>query len=326
MSTTAEMSPGKARGLQRITTDDGFVLACAVDHITEFSELIEPAPDFTATVRAKADLLRKVAPVTSAVLVDALYGVGYAALTGSVPRGVGLIVSLEDGDYSLSSPKATRYRPGWDARRALESGVDAVKLLWWYRPEGDPQLARSQRLTLRVLGAQCADLGVLLIVEPIWFPRPGDDSDPSWRAARAAEIVQAAVTAEGLGADVLKVQFPADLDAPGGEALAVDTLARLDDAVRRPWVLLSAGVSFETFARQLELACAAGASGYIAGRSLWREAVASTSRDRDGAVATMLERLAELNRVTRAHGRPALRELTVDSAVAALPEGWYEQR
>lgn len=319
-------TPGKARGLQRITSSDGFLLACAVDHITEFCELLGPSPDFAQTVHAKVDLVRAVAPVTSAVLVDAMYGAGYLGPTGALPREVGLILSLEDGDYTLSSPKWTRYRTGWGPRQARDAGADAVKLLWWYRPDGDPELAESQRRTLHALAQECNALGLLLIVEPIWFPRTGEvASSRGWRSKRADGIVESAATAEQLGADVLKVEFPADLNEPDGEAIALDALSRLDAAVSRPWVLLSAGVPFETFERQVELASAAGASGYIAGRSLWREAVSARAEEREEAVATMVERLSSLNRLTRRYGRPAAGVLSVESAIAALPEAWYER-
>lgn len=320
-------SPGKARGLQRITTADGFLLSCALDHLTEFTELLPAQADFGRTVRAKLDLVRDVAPVTSAVLVDAHYGAGYLAPTGALPRDVGLLVSLEDGDYSLDSPKWTRFRAGWGPRQARDAGADAVKLLWWYRPDGDPALAESQRRTLTALADECADLDLLLVVEPIWFPLAGEDrASAEWRAARAEGIAESASTAEALGADVLKVEFPADLDAPDGEDLARAALARIDAVLRRPWVILSAGVPFATFERQLELACAAGASGYIAGRSLWRDVVAADGPGRAEAVAAMVRRLERLNDVTRRHGRPVPLGLTVDEAVAALPEAWYQGR
>lgn len=317
-------TPGKARGLQRITTADGFLLSCALDHLTEFSELLPGPAGFGETVRAKLDLVRDVAPVTSAVLVDAHFGAGYLAPTGALPRDVGLLVSLEDGDYSLDSPKWTRFRTGWGPRQARDAGTDAVKLLWWYRPDGDPALAESQRHTLAALSTECADLDLLLVVEPIWFPLPGEDTaSAAWRAARAEGIGASALTAEALGADVLKVEFPADLGAPDGEELARAALARIDEVLRRPWVILSAGVPFATFERQLELACAAGASGYIAGRSLWRDVVAAVGAPRADAVRVMLERLERLNAITRSTGRSALAPVDVDDAVAALPEGWY---
>jgi len=318
-------NPGKARGLQRITSRDGFLLACAVDHITEFRELLGPQPDFAQTVQAKVDLVRAVAPVTSAVLVDAMYGAGYLGMTGALPSDVGLMVSLEDGDYSLSSPKWTRFRAGWGPHQARRAAADAVKLLWWYRPDGDPELAEQQRRTLLALSQDCTALGLPLIVEPIWFPRLGEDtSSPEWRSRRAEGIIESATTAELLGADVLKVEFPADLDQPSGEAKSRDVLARLDGALTRPWVLLSAGVPFETFERQVELASAAGGSGYIAGRSLWREVVSARPEEREEAVSRMVERLAGLNRLTRQYGTPAADVLSIEAAIAALPEAWYE--
>jgi len=319
-------TPGKARGLQRVTTADGYLLACALDHLAEFSELLPAPAGFGEIVRAKLDLVRAVASVTSAVLVDAHYGAGYLAPTGALPRDVGLMVSLEDGDYSPASPKWTRFREGWSPRRARDAGADAVKLLWWYRPDGEPALAESQRRTLATLAAECADLDLLLVVEPIWFALPGEDpTSPSLRAARAEGIAESASTAEALGADVLKVEFPVDLAASDGEVLAREALSRIDRVLGRPWVILSAGAPFATFERQLELACAAGASGYIAGRSLWREVVAAGDGERTAAVAAMLERLERLNDVTRTHGRPVVPGTDVD-AIAALPEGWYQER
>lgn len=320
-------TPGKARGLQRVTTADGFLVSCALDHLTEFSELLPAPADFGATVRAKLDLVRDVAPVTSAVLVDAHFGAGYLAATRALPRDVGLMVSLEDGDYSLDSPKWTRFREGWGPRQARDAGADAVKLLWWYRPDGDGALAESQRRTLAALAAECAELDLLLVVEPIWFPLPGEDTtSPFWRAARAEGIAESASTAEALGADVLKVEFPADLAAPDGEDAARVALARIDAVLRRPWVILSAGVPFTTFERQLGLACAAGASGYIAGRSLWRDVVSAVGAPRAEAVRTMVGRLERLNDIVHSSGRPAVVAADVDAALAALPEGWYARR
>ncbi len=44
-------------------------------------------------------------------------------------------------------------------------------------------------------------------------------------------------------------------------------------------MLLSAGVSFDAFCRQVEVACAAGASGYIVGRAVWGEAALMIDED-----------------------------------------------
>ena len=51
-----------------------------------------------------------------------------------------------------------------------------------------------------------------------------------------------------------------------------------------PWVLLSGGVPFETFFRQTQVACEAGASGVMVGRAVWM----INSTPRGGGVAEML--------------------------------------
>jgi hypothetical protein len=44
-------------------------------------------------------------------------------------------------------------------------------------------------------------------------------------------------------------------------------------------MLLSAGVDFESFRKQVKIACKAGASGFLAGRALWQEGTQIRSRD-----------------------------------------------
>ena len=52
-----------------------------------------------------------------------------------------------------------------------------------------------------------------------------------------------------------------------------------------PWVLLSGGVDDATFERQVEVACHAGASGVLVGRSVWAEAATHAGPARDAFLA-----------------------------------------
>ena len=89
--------------------------------------------------------------------------------------------------------------------------------------------------------------------------------------------------------DVLKLEFPADLKRTrefcggafdGQERQAVYQLSevrefcrQLNEGAGMPWVILSAGVGIEEFLVQVGLATEAGASGFLCGRAIWKDAV-----------------------------------------------------
>ena len=72
-----------------------------------------------------------------------------------------------------------------------------------------------------------------------------------------------------------------------------------------PWAVLSAGVDHETFLGQVEAAMRNGASGVIAGRSLWKDCISldpAVSKERLSTIG--LSRLREIQEiVTRYRGQ-----------------------
>ena len=68
---------------------------------------------------------------------------------------------------------------------------------------------------------------------------------------------------------MLKAEFPAASTEETEWRAACQELSAASPA---PWILLSAAVDFETFLRQTDVACRAGASGVAVGRAVWSEA------------------------------------------------------
>ena len=67
-----------------------------------------------------------------------------------------------------------------------------------------------------------------------------------------------------------------------------------------PWSVLSAGVDHETFIGQVEIAMAAGASGVIAGRSLWKDCLSlDRARQRELLETKALPRLREIQAILK---------------------------
>jgi tagatose 1,6-diphosphate aldolase len=183
-------------------------------------------------------------------------------------------------------------------------GVDVCKLLWFFRP--DSSIADHQREVVRRLVEECSALSLPLVVEPIWYPLEGEDpKSEAWRERRVEGIIESAREANGLGTDMLKVEFPGYVDSDAGKAKASAACQQLHASISVPWVILSAGVGYDSFKTQVEIACNAGASGFLAGRSIWRDAASTRDPElREKAGLDAADRLAELANITRACGKP----------------------
>jgi tagatose 1,6-diphosphate aldolase len=110
--------------------------------------------------------------------------------------------------------------------------------------------------------------------------------------------------------DLLKLESPLaanSLPARDGSAEAKAAQNEFDaigDICRQrniPWVLLSGGAAPEKFELVLDYSYAAGASGFLAGRTIWLDAVLKNFPDRAAVSASLrkdglnvLERLSEL--------------------------------
>jgi tagatose 1,6-diphosphate aldolase len=321
------LDPGKARSLQRVASPDGFFLICALDHLSDFQQLLAPEPataDYAKTVAAKLELIRVLAPEVSAFLLDARFGLAQAIFARALPGRIGLMASIEDEDYQHApGARRTRLREHWGTKQIKLIGADVCKLLWFYRP--DAPTAAHQRGVVEQLVAECRELSLPLVVEPIWYALDGEDTASSaWRRRRVDGIIESAHVAAQLGVDMLKVEFPGNVGSAEGRDAAAKACARLDARVEVPWVILSAGVGYDDFKRQVEIASAAGGSGFLAGRSIWRDAVSIHDPERRHLAARQAAgRLAELAAITRAVGRPFRPALEGRELVGAVAENWY---
>ena len=315
--------PGIIRSLHRVASDDGFVLVCAVDHLAEFEELLGDigTVPFGAVVRAKADVIAAVSGSASAVLLDPGFGIGHLVASGVLPAHTGLIASIEEESYRFpNGPRGSLMRAGWTAAKAKAAGADLLKFLWFYRPDLDATVASAQRALLAQIRSECVIASIPLVVEPIWYAVETEDTaSATWQAARIDGIISSAIEAESIGLEMLKVEFPGDVSTEAGRDAAARACARLASSISSPWVILSAGVSFEDFLVQLRIACQNGASGYMAGRSVWKDAVTN------GDVAAVRSRIETLDAIVREHGTPLSRAVPLETLIADVPKHWYLQ-
>ncbi len=171
------------------------------------------------------------------------------------------------------------------------------------------------------IAEQCHAWELPLFLEPLHYSLDrGIKTVPNVERRRA--VIEAARRLVPLGVDILKAEFPLNVAESQDEAEWSDACAELSEVSAVPWVLLSAGVDFETYVRQVAIACDAGASGILCGRTVWKE-------------TTRLDELARM-RFLQTTGSDRFRQLAALVSERARPytdfypssngealEGWY---
>ncbi len=277
---TTLLTPGRWRGLKTTSLLDKHIFGIvAFDQRGSYRRMLPENTPYPDAVKIKEEVVGALTLHATAVLLDPTYGLGPAMqMTGKA----GLVLALEKSGYSGDD---THRRPEfvdtWTPEKIRKMGGNAVKLLVYYNPNsGDLVDEMDTLITEKVAEIHAHDLPVFL--EPMSYSIDADVDKKS--AAFAAQKRQIVVeTARRLcktGADVLKMEFPFDHNHEANEAVWREGCQELSEASTAPWVLLSAGVDFETFERQTIVACEAGASGFLAGRAIWKEAVNMTPEER----------------------------------------------
>ncbi|RZV48221.1 MAG: DUF2090 domain-containing protein [Acidimicrobiales bacterium] len=288
------LTPGKARGLDTLTTDVGVFAVLAIDHRDSLRAAVPGEPTDPELTDFKLELLRMIGDRASGVMLEPELSLPQAITTGSLPGTVGFMAALEAQGY-LDDPWAgpTMMQPGWTALDVKKMGASAAKLLLPLSPER-PGHAEQQEKIVRDNAALCTDLDLAFLVEPVAFGMED--------AVRPPTVLDAARRLTGTGVDVLKLEFPGDPARPEEWAAVC---AAITEAATVPWVLLSSGVSFDTYAQQLQVAFDNGCSGFTGGRALWGEAAKA---DRFGRTAiirdTVVPRFEQLRDLANDRARP----------------------
>jgi tagatose 1,6-diphosphate aldolase len=325
------ISIGKLRVLQQLADSKGMMTMCAIDHRGALKRALNgknpAAVSYQEIVDFKLDLCQAMAPFASAILLDPEYGAAQAIAAGVLPGANGLLVSMEKTGYAgASTARITELLPGWDVKKAKRMGASAVKLLVYFRPDLKDVASTQLDLVAR-LADQCIEEDIAFLVEPVSYPiEENGASSEKFAEIKPGLVIETARQITALPIDVLKAEFPADIKFEQDEGRLLKLCQALNQASRLPWVLLSAGVDFDSFKKQVGIACKAGASGFLAGRAVWQEGAQICSRKERMRFFhnTAAPRLKELAEIADSYGKPWYYRLKAENAKFVPPaEGWY---
>ena len=309
-------SIGKLRGLQQISSQRGTFTALALDHRQNLRKANPAFVSDEELSRFKLDVTSALASKTTAVLLDPEVSAAQAIAQHAIPNNVGLVVAIESTGYTGDAiARQAQIIPGWSVEKAKRMGASAIKLLVYYHP--DSSAAKDIEDFTSVVAEACRKHDLVLMLEPLSYSL--DENKKLSSDEKRYVVVETAKRLTRLNIDILKAEFPLDSNDME-ESKWLEACREISSASVTPWILLSAAVHYDTFVRQVMVACNAGASGIAVGRAVWKEAVTMNSDERMKFLRTIAQqRMARLTSLCHALAKPYTDFYTADA-----PFDWYK--
>jgi tagatose 1,6-diphosphate aldolase len=279
------LTTAERRALQQIKTPGGRFAVIAADHGQPLVDMLDGLGLSSAPEQQRAfksDLVDTVGRDASAVLIDPDVSLPDIVDRDLVARDVGLIVRIEaDGWEVEDGLRRSQMITGLGAEGARARGATAAKVMVFLRADREDLDGYTAQMVRAAL-EDCRRAELLCVIELMTYPL--DDETPAEFAARKENlVVEGAVLLQECGSKVLKLEYPG---SAGG-------CRRITDALDVPWAVLSAGVDHDAFCDQLRDSMDGGADGFIAGRSLWKEAVGQPPAERRSFLGGVARRRME---------------------------------
>lgn len=264
--------------LDAIADDDGTFAIVAMDQRNTLRRMFAAVGIEASDAdmrQAKIDVAGALTQDATGILLDPQLGVGAVLGADALAPGCGLLIAAEPTDRGDYQGEPRPYRlPEQNAQWVKDMGGQAVKFLVMMNPQrpcapGTPDLTAETVELVRTVVEDCRAAGIPSVVENLIYAPPG--MEPMNPQQREEAIVTSAALLTATKPDLLKLEYP-------GSAAGC---RRLADVLTVPWAVLSAGVDFDVFTDVLKVSCdEGGASGFIAGRAVWKEAIGMAGAER----------------------------------------------
>lgn len=315
------ISSGTWIGLKNSANEKQVFTIVAFDQRGSYQKMLSADVQYEEAVQIKLDVVEILSPFTSAFLLDPEYGIKPAL---QMHRNSGLLMAVEKSGYTGDSTyRRTEMYPTWNVEAIKHFGANAVKILVYYNPDAG-ELADEIDTLCRDIASQCEEQDIAFFLEPVIYSLDANiaKNSPEFAQERPRLVKETANRLEKVGAHVLKLEFPMDANFNDNDRDWQKACTEVSDSISIPWVLLSAGVNFDVFAKQVRVACQNGASGFLGGRAIWKESISMPRQERiEFLKQTGIARVEQLSALTKDYAKP----WTQFFETAPTPENWFKE-
>ena len=274
---------GKLNHLKKLCTDNNHFQMLAVDQRPPIFNLISDANNgqytYQQVVECKKLITTHLSQEATAILMDPHYSLSNLL---SFNKSKGLVITLEE--HNFKETNKGRYSENinnWSVEKIKKAGGDAVKVLAWYRPDAEIESIEHQRNYVQTIGEECEKYSIPFLLELLVYPFQNDENHTTEYVEQKQKKTQHVIDSvlefaqDKYKVDIFKLESPVDSSQLKDEITpeTEDAFKELASATNnKPWVVLSSGMDKDSFYKCLELAYKNGASGYLAGRTIWLDA------------------------------------------------------
>jgi len=285
------LSAGKLKHMKALSNTEGIIAAAAMDQRGSLQKSIASAKGVDAKAvtpqmmsEFKTAVVKVLTPHASAILLDPEYGLDAAKARAS---NAGLLLAYEESGYDNTKPgRLPDLLPHVSAKRIVDWGANAVKILIYYSPFDDPGVNDIKHAFVERIGAECEFLQIPFFLEFVGYdPKGGDEKGLEFAKLKPQVVIGSMLefSKPQYHVDVLKVEVPVNLEYVEGSSVfkqkvyshaeALDHFRKAASVAAKPFIYLSAGVGNKQFVESLNMAKEAGTdfSGVLCGRATWKE-------------------------------------------------------
>jgi tagatose 1,6-diphosphate aldolase len=280
--------------MKAVSTPAGIIAAAAMDQRGSLQQSLAKArgvdkKEITDEMMSefKTAVTKVLTPHATAILLDPEYGLPAAKARA---RTCGLLLAYELSGYDNTRPgRLPDLLPHVSAKRIVDWGADAVKILIYYTPFDDPGVNDIKHAFIERIGAECMHCEIPFFLEFVGYDPKGGDEKGLEFARIKPEVVRKSMeefSKPHYHVDVLKVEIPVNAEYVEGSAVykgqkaytraeALKHFRESAAVAQKTFIYLSAGVSNQQFTESLRMAVEAGTdfSGVLCGRATWKEGI-----------------------------------------------------
>ncbi len=288
------LSEGKLKRMKALANSRGVIAAAAMDQRGSLQKALaagrsvdvkEVTPETMSEF--KVAVSKVLTPHASAILLDPEFGLEAAKARS---KNAGLLLAYELSGYdNTQAGRLPDLLPHVSAKRIVDLGADAVKILIYYSPYDDAGVNDIKHAFVERIGAECETNQIPFFLEMVGYdPKGGDEKGVEFAKAKPDVVKKymAEFTKPQYGVDVLKVEIPINAEYVEGSSVYKGQKAYSHDEAlthfresaaiaTKPFIYLSAGVSNAQFTESLKMAAEAGTdySGVLCGRATWKDGI-----------------------------------------------------